>query len=212
MSNDELQVATINILRSFIERAKDVSASIETQMEVTEELLHCLKTTFKTFDSVIRFSELIEHTAQEDVDINTLLTGIIENKLYMPSEITIEIAPALPTININKKKIETAFIELISNSINAVDPRKGLIKIDYESNPNIHMFAIEDNGQGVSEDTRKKIFQLFFTTSENRTGIGLTLARQIIESYLGSITLQPKSANGSIVKFSLPKNLQKKEK
>ena len=60
---------------------------------------------------------------------------------------------------------------------------------------------VEDTGQGVEPEQLDKVFDLFFSTKEGGTGIGLTIAKQVIEGHGGSINVE--SSPGQCAKFSI---------
>jgi C4-dicarboxylate-specific signal transduction histidine kinase len=60
---------------------------------------------------------------------------------------------------------------------------------------------VEDNGAGVPEAVRKDVFLPFFTTKKSGTGVGLSLARQIVLAHRGSITLLDSPAGGALFRI-----------
>lgn len=101
-------------------------------------------------------------------------------------------------INADEKMIERVLINLISNAIlaleNRLDQKKIYIEI-LELNNRI-LIKLEDNGVGINEKIADKIFLPFFTTRPNGSGIGLTLAKSIMEAHQGYLTYR-KTENGS---------------
>lgn len=101
-------------------------------------------------------------------------------------------------INADEKMIERVLVNLITNAIlaleNHLDQKKIYIEI-LELNNRILM-KVEDNGAGIDEKIADKIFLPFFTTRPNGSGIGLTLAKSIMEAHQGYLTYR-KTENGS---------------
>ena len=91
---------------------------------------------------------------------------------------------------------------LIKNAVEAVDQEPGLVTIaaTIPSEGKI-CIAVEDNGAGISEAI--DVFKLFETTKPNGTGIGLAVARQLIEAHGGTIGHAPRSPRGTTFKIEL---------
>jgi signal transduction histidine kinase len=66
------------------------------------------------------------------------------------------------------------------------------------------VITIKDNGKGIPEEDRNKIFMPFYTTKEKGTGIGLALAQKIVTAHGGKITVQSRIGEGSVFKILLP--------
>lgn len=66
------------------------------------------------------------------------------------------------------------------------------------------MLIFADNGVGIPEDKLNRIFDPFFTTKQKGTGIGLSICKQLIETYGGQIQVDSKVHVGTSVKVSLP--------
>ncbi len=64
--------------------------------------------------------------------------------------------------------------------------------------------SIEDSGPGIPAGSEKEIFQPFFTTKESGTGMGLSIARSIVENYGGKIRAENREQGGAVIRFTLP--------
>lgn len=102
----------------------------------------------------------------------------------------------VPRIKMNVASFESIFINLISNSVRALKKvrRPRIINIKIYADSTDIIFEFEDNGCGISDDNKNRIFRPFFTTYKNPddrgTGMGLTIVKDIVEiDYNGSIEL-----------------------
>lgn len=103
----------------------------------------------------------------------------------------------IPDIAVSKASFESIFINLISNSVRSLKkaPRdKKMIQASISTDDTSIRIEFADNGWGIDEDMRDKIFRPFFTTYKNPTdmgtGMGLTIVREIVEEeYGGKVTL-----------------------
>ncbi|KFF07145.1 sensor histidine kinase [Flavobacterium reichenbachii] len=104
------------------------------------------------------------------------------------------------SILIDKNQMEQVIINLITNSIFALKEKteKKLVLSSYTEN-NRFFIVISDNGKGVDNEIRDKVFLPFFTTRKDGAGIGLTLSKNIIEAHGGYLSFQTDEDNTSFV-------------
>lgn len=125
-------------------------------------------------------------------------------------QVKFNIHGAAPILLVNKIKVEQVFVNLIQNAIdslkesNVAEPRVHIDLVS-EKNGNYIRIDVKDNGNGISEENREKIFNAFFTTKDigKGTGLGLSISQQIIASHQGKLELLP-SAMGAHFRITLP--------
>ncbi|MHC4130720.1 MAG: PAS domain-containing sensor histidine kinase [Planctomycetota bacterium] len=146
------------------------------------------------------------------VNLNELIPDVIDI-LAPPENIKITVESELPEIHCDKTRIGQVFQNLISNSIKYMDKPNGKIKIDYAEEDDVWKFIISDNGPGIEEKHFDRIFRMFQTLTPKdefeSTGVGLTVARKIVQLYDGKIWLESKLEKGTTFFFTFPK--QQKE-
>lgn len=102
-------------------------------------------------------------------------------------------------------QIRRALTNVINNSIQAL-PGAGRVSIVYQQVDHETRIVISDNGPGMSEEVRARVFEPFFTTSSHRVGIGLTAAQLLVGSSGGTITVESTPGAGTTVTLSLPRH------
>lgn len=102
-------------------------------------------------------------------------------------------------------KLKQVFINLIKNSIEAIDDSGGKIKLISYVIGDYYYVLLEDNGCGMEEEVLKRIKDESFTTKENGNGIGVGFSRRIIEYHDGVIKYTSKHGVGTKVIVKLPK-------
>jgi two-component system nitrogen regulation sensor histidine kinase NtrY len=96
--------------------------------------------------------------------------------------------PANATIKIDRKLIEQVLINLINNSIHALEGIKDpLIKISCIVEQEKTLIVVSDNGKGIEENIMNQIFIPFYTTKKNGSGIGLSLSKNILKKHGGNL-------------------------
>jgi signal transduction histidine kinase len=103
------------------------------------------------------------------------------------------------------------FNNIFNNAFDAVSDKEGKIEIRGEQVDDSHMaIYIKDNGIGIDEENLKKIYDPFFTTKSKGTGLGLTVASQIVYLHHGRMNIQSKKGEWTEVTVVLP--VKKKQK
>ena len=112
-----------------------------------------------------------------------------------------------PLVRVRKKQIIRAFVNLISNAVQAVEQQPDArVRISVEDGgKGDYVIAIEDNGPGVSPENRGKLFKPNFTTKSSGTGLGLAITRSIVEQSSGRISYRTSDMGGAAFVIELPK-------
>ncbi len=107
-------------------------------------------------------------------------------------------------INIDQEKLRQVFANLLSNSIDALNNKKGHITWTIETTDQLYLH-LRDNGPGIPEEHRKKLFDPFFTSKPagKGTGLGLSVCHGIMKQHGGQITVIPESSGAHFL-LSLP--------
>lgn len=100
---------------------------------------------------------------------------------------------------------------LVKNAIQAIPKdRSPKIVVDVFTENEDVIITVADNGIGITEDNRKKIFEPKFTTKTSGMGLGLGMVKSIVETYDGSITFTSKEGKGTVFKVKFPKEQESK--
>lgn len=140
-------------------------------------------------------------------DLNDLLQEIIE---FIKPEIEqngidlrILLNKNIPMIFMDRRFIKQAVINLVKNSI-AATPKGGYILFTTDVTDDGVQFIVADSGHGIPSEYINKIFEPYFTTKENGTGLGLTLTYKIIKEHNGDISVISDPSKGTKFIITLP--------
>lgn len=146
-----------------------------------------------------RFS--IEQILEESV--KTLADSLALKKVRLKRNFQDE----LPQILVDGDKLRQVFLNILRNAYEAVD-EGGEITISLsllkERSRKIIKVVISDNGCGIPDKERDVIFELFYTTKTTGIGLGLAIARKIIEQHNGSIQLSENAKKGTSFEILIP--------
>ena len=144
------------------------------------------------------------HTLENVLDETLLLAVDRMNLNQMRLEKNIE--PDLPRILVDKEKIKIAFLNIIINALEAMQPGKGVLKLDAVLTGGSIIIRIADNGKGIQHDDLEKLFDPFYTSKEDGMGLGLTSTKNILNSHSATIDVTSKIGEGTtfIIYFKMP--------
>jgi len=106
-------------------------------------------------------------------------------------------------IKLDPELMKQALMNLIQNAFDAV-AEEGKIRLDYNCLDDKLEILIADNGRGIPEDKKKRIFDLYYTSRNDGTGIGLSITQKIIEQHGGTISFESRVNEGTTFRIVLP--------
>ncbi len=111
----------------------------------------------------------------------------------------------IPTLKLDHQHMKQAFINLIDNAVYAVN-KKGTIVIDLSYDPILKIVRIEvaDDGKGISDKEKTKLFEPYFSTKKTGMGLGLAIVNSIISDHNGVIRVQDNQPTGAKFIIELP--------
>lgn len=118
----------------------------------------------------------------------------------------------LPDVSYLENELTEIFFQLISNALKFSDPDSyPTVKINAIDSGRFYLFAVRDNGLGIAKSEQSEIFELFHKLARDRdtpgTGIGLSIAKKIVEQNGGRMSVQSNLSNGSVFTFTIRKHL-----
>jgi len=118
----------------------------------------------------------------------------------------------LPYINLDFDKLKEALKNILINAMEAM-PEGGALTISAHSvSEDFVELHFQDRGEGIASENLSQVFLPFFTTKYGHSGLGLTLAKKIIEAHRGSIEVKSAVGVGSTFSVTLPINTQEKDR
>ena len=117
--------------------------------------------------------------------------------------VELAVAEDLPLVALDERLMKQALLNLVKNALAAM-PGGGKLRLVAELLDEEVKLTVEDSGVGISEEALPKIFEPYFTTKENGTGLGLTITFKIVREHDGEITVTSRPGQGSSFTINLP--------
>jgi signal transduction histidine kinase len=153
------------------------------------------------------------------VNINELVDAMLEIRSYVLRTANIKVIkhldPALPEVTVDPGLIQQVFINLIINAEYAMKKAhgRGTLTVTTEKKVDHICITFQDDGPGISQKTKDRLFHPFFTTKEvsEGTGLGLSLSHAIIAQHSGTIEVESQPDQGASFTVTLPLTLVSEE-
>ena len=186
-----------------LERARAAAKRIESDGNRAAEIIQRLRAFYKTGAPPQR----------ELVDMNGLVGEIIvllRNDASRHSiSLRLELAPQLPHIRADRVQLQQVLMNLMLNGIEAMEDGAGELTIRSQRAENgLVQISVSDTGVGLPSEKVDLIFNAFYTTKPQGTGMGLAISRSIIEAHRGRLWATANTPRGATFHFTLPTEVQ----
>jgi signal transduction histidine kinase len=227
VKGSEKFAATGRIARTIAHEVRNPLTNINLAVsQIKEDLPELNESNIMLFDMVTRNSERInllisdllnatrfEELKYDSVSINTLLNQSLEmvkdrielNQIKVEKKYSADIC----NIQADPGKIKIAFVNIMVNAIEAMEPAKGILKIITRGENDKCVIEIADNGSGMTEEELTRLFEPYYTTKNSGNGLGLTNTHNIILNHEGSIYVT--SSPGKGTKFTVKFNFEEED-
>ena len=156
-----------------------------------------------------RFSKIGSAPEMKDVKLGDLLQHVVEYMNRRTSQ-KVEIKYTTPeiTINVNPQLFEWVFENLCKNAVDAMEGQ-GIINITAHADDRITIIDVTDSGKGITSQNLQDVFTPGYTTKKRGWGLGLSLAKRIVEEYHHGKIYVLASERGKGTTFRIEMNLKK---
>ncbi len=201
-------ITIINLLmHSIQENAGHTDQTREDLRIVTEKLDRINHIVEQTLD-LAKTKE--SNFAKEDINrlVEELLLFLNHRLDKMGIKVVHKLDQKIPAIDMDRGQIQQVLLNLMVNALEAMEPEGELIirtrlGKDRKIGPCVR-FSIQDSGKGIPADIQKKLFDPFYTTRENGTGLGLFISNKLVKRHNGTIKVKSKVGEGSSFTVTLP--------
>lgn len=183
-----------------------VPEEVESYIQIVEEETRRLNNILNDFLLSARKREL----KLSFVDFNEYIGDILHfmNPVVEEQQVILDTEWGdIPKLFLDREYLRQAIINLLKNALEAMhhsDVRRIRVTTFYDLGRDSVGLSLCDTGQGMSEETMKKVFEPYFSTKSSGTGLGLTIVYKIIKEHGGDILVESKSGQGTTFVIFLP--------
>lgn len=160
----------------------------------------------RMIDAVLEYARVGRVTSvRERADSGEVLREVVEF-LAPPDDVTIELAPDLPTFDMERVPFEQVFRNLLANAVKYRRASGARVAVSAVDEADSWRFEVADNGPGISPGQQSRIWGLFQTSDPREsTGIGLALVKRIAEAQGGRVSVESTPGEGACFAVTWPK-------
>ncbi len=138
-------------------------------------------------------------------EIVSAVAGLIEPECERRRiELEIDLDPVIPPLELDPEQIKQAILNLARNAMEAIDKPEGRVALRTAVLQDGVLVEVEDNGSGIPEGDRLRIFEPYHTTKFDGSGLGLMVVFRIIKAHRGAIGLDSETGRGTVFRIALP--------
>ncbi|MCH4170603.1 MAG: HAMP domain-containing histidine kinase [Lactobacillus sp.] len=198
---------------------KDDPEVLDESLKASLQELQRMKYLIQEMLDLSKADQIEELYAHETTEVSGLLKEIYNNFKMIHPDFSIVLDLDLEDetyVQIYRNHLEQVLIILMDNAVKYSEKRKE-IHMSASKDSRFVNIAIQDFGAGIPEADRKNIFDRFYRVDKARSrdkggnGLGLSIAKKLIESYHGEITVESSVGSGSIFRIDVPLAIQKEE-
>jgi signal transduction histidine kinase len=178
--------------------------------DYTRDKLALVHGQLQRIQSVLRELVNFSRPASTDrtrVDVGDILREAVDVAKYYKRikgrTITLHAPPDLPASYGVRDQLVQAFLNLVLNAIDATD-KGGRIELRAEPRKGALLVTVEDDGAGIAPENAARLFQPYFTTKKQGTGLGLFVTRKLLTDHGGTIEFAPRLPRGTAFRVCLP--------
>lgn len=199
-----------NPLNSIMLNADILSLKCGEQKQYAERIASDASRIKDIIDNTLNFSRLDDERHNRDIDVYQFMDDLChyaDRTLFKWTQIPFktDVERRLGFIYANPVHLEQIFLNILRNASEAVENSESpLVTLSAYRNHDKTVITVSDNGAGIPTHMRDMIFNEFYTTKQNGTGIGLYIVKELTEKYCGTITFESETGRGTVFKVALP--------
>ncbi|MCL5421092.1 MAG: ATP-binding protein [Nitrospirae bacterium] len=197
-----IKLSTERMLKKWQQKDEDFPQVFEGSMRTIIREVDSLR---RLVDEFSRFEKMPEINKSP-----TALAGIIDGVVnlyrdYKGFSITVSLPENMPLIDMDGEQCKRVLINLFENAIQAMNTGGNIeVTVDLDAAANRVFIDVADNGPGIREEDKEKLFLPYFSTKKEGTGLGLAIANRIIREHGGSLRVRDNVPRGTVFTIEMP--------
>jgi PAS domain S-box-containing protein len=178
------------------------------QIGLLDEIIGAVDRVNKTVDQLLSYAHLSSNSSANIANISQVLDNCIDAISFYHKFKQIQIHKKydsnLPKINVKQIRIEQAFMNILLNSVQAIEESGNItVLTKYSVEQKAIFIYIIDDGIGFSKEDKEHVKEPFYTTKADGTGLGLSIVKKVVDEHGGKLHIESTPGLGTTVKLTL---------
>lgn len=196
----------LGVIRASVQLLEDAQCDATRIHEAAEVIKQEIDRLDKVIKALLDFGRPSKPTFVA-ADVEAVLDDVVlfTTRFAKQADVRIEerFSGSLPGVNADPDQLKQVFLNLVTNAVQAMEETGGLIEITTHANGGFVEVVVSDTGPGIPPDNLGRVFDPFFSTRSDGTGLGLTMVHRIIDDHDGHIEVES-GPEGTTFRVSLP--------
>jgi two-component system nitrogen regulation sensor histidine kinase NtrY len=197
-----IKLSTERMVKKWETKERDFDQVFERSTKTIIKEVEGLK---RLVDEFSRFSKMPEIKKMPS-HLPTIIDEVVNlYKGYKGIEVNVLLPEECPLIELDEEQFKRVMINIFDNAVHAIS-NKGKIDVRLHFDPasNMAFIDIADNGPGIRDDDKERLFLPYFSTKKEGTGLGLAIANRIVAEHRGYIRVRDNDPKGTIFSIEIP--------
>jgi signal transduction histidine kinase len=197
-----IQLSAEHVLKVAEDDRGDLNQALKESMSYIISEVEHLRRTAQEFMEIARDTTV----RKEPVDLKRILEEVLEPYRRLLADrirFTVVAEGADFRARGDEDKLKTAFRNVVANAVEAISQR-GAMTVTIGRRGQVFTVAVSDSGPGMTRETAERVFDLYFSTKDGGTGLGLPITKKIIEEHGGAIRVATEPGRGTTITIELP--------
>jgi signal transduction histidine kinase len=197
-----IQLSAEHVLKVAEDNRGDLDQALRESMSYIISEVEHLRRTAQEFMEIARDTTV----RKEPVDLKRILEEVLEPyRRLLADRIRFTVVAEGTDFRArgDEDKLKTAFRNVVANAVEAISQR-GAMTVTIGRRDRVFTVAVSDSGPGMTRETADKVFDLYFSTKDGGTGLGLPITKKIVEEHGGAIRVATEPGHGTTITIELP--------
>jgi len=197
-----IQLSAEHVLKVYEDKRGDLDKALKESMSYIISEVENLRRIAQEFMEIARDTTV----SKEPVDLRDILEEVLRPYRRLLSErirFTVVEEGGDFRARGDEAKLKTALRNVVANAVEAIS-QQGEVAVTIGRRGPVYAISVRDSGPGMSRETAARIFDLYFSTKDAGTGLGLPITKKIVEEHDGTIRVESEPGRGTTVTIELP--------
>lgn len=197
-----IKLSTERMVKKWETKESDFDQVFERSTKTIIKEVEGLK---RLVDEFSRFSKMPEIKKMQS-HLPTIIDEVVNlYKGYKGIEVNVLLPEECPLIEVDEEQFKRVMINIFDNAVHAISNKGKIdVKLRFDLASNMAFIDITDNGPGIRDEDKERLFLPYFSTKKEGTGLGLAIANRIIAEHRGYIRVRDNEPKGTIFTMEIP--------